>query len=175
MRRFTRVAWAGSILASLLLLGGTAACTSSDTAGAAAGDVAGAGSRASMPDAQKLMAQARAIFGELPAEAPSATNPTSESKTRLGRMLYFDQRLSKNHDVSCNSCHDLATFGQDNQPNSPGHRGQRGGRSSPTAPGGSSVSCCSRSPHHLGECGLGGSLEPRRSTWADPASRRQRW
>jgi cytochrome c peroxidase len=81
---------------------------------------------------EQLREQARAIFGELPAEATSPVNPIVPNKIDLGRMLYFDPRLSKNHDVSCNSCHDLATFGQDNQPNSPGHRGQRGGRSSPT-------------------------------------------
>jgi cytochrome c peroxidase len=47
-------------------------------------------------------------------------------------MLYYDARLSKNHDVSCNSCHDLQAFGVDGEATSPGHRGQRGGRNSPT-------------------------------------------
>jgi cytochrome c peroxidase len=79
-----------------------------------------------------LAEQARAIFGGLPSEVVSESNPSSPAKIDLGRMLYFDSRLSKNHDVSCNSCHDLATYGQDNQPTSPGHRGQRGGRSSPS-------------------------------------------
>jgi len=50
----------------------------------------------------------------------------------LGRMLFFDARLSKNHDVSCNSCHGLSTFGVDNKPVSEGHRGQKGTRNSPT-------------------------------------------
>jgi cytochrome c peroxidase len=79
-----------------------------------------------------LAQQARAIFGTLPPEVVSESNPGSPAKIELGRMLYFDPRLSKNHDISCNSCHDLASYGQDNQPTSPGHRGQRGGRSSPS-------------------------------------------
>ncbi len=79
-----------------------------------------------------LVEQARTIFGVLPDEAVSASNPVTEEKIELGRMLYYDARLSKNQDVSCNSCHDLAGYGQDNLPVSPGHRGQRGGRSSPS-------------------------------------------
>lgn len=34
----------------------------------------------------------------------------------LGKKLYFDKALSKNQTVSCNSCHNLATFGVDNKP-----------------------------------------------------------
>lgn len=50
----------------------------------------------------------------------------------LGRMLYYDARLSKNHDISCNSCHQLDNFGVDAEPTSPGHKKQRGDRNSPT-------------------------------------------
>jgi cytochrome c peroxidase len=50
----------------------------------------------------------------------------------LGRMLYFETRLSKNHDLSCNSCHDLDAYGVDGERTSPGHRKQRGNRNSPT-------------------------------------------
>jgi len=74
-----------------------------------------------------------AFFGQLPAAMESATNPLTEPKIDLGRMLYYDTRLSKNHDVSCNSCHGLDTFGQDNLPGSPGHQGQTGDRSSPSS------------------------------------------
>jgi len=58
--------------------------------------------------------------------------PISEEQTALGRMLYYDTRLSKNHDVSCNSCHQLDNFGVDNKPLSEGHRKQLGTRNSPT-------------------------------------------
>lgn len=56
----------------------------------------------------------------------------SEPLVQLGRMLYFEKRLSKNHDLSCNSCHALGGYGVDNKPFSPGHKGQLGGRNSPT-------------------------------------------
>jgi len=81
---------------------------------------------------KRLVTSATAIFGTLPEIAENPKNPQSQEKIALGRMLYYDTRLSKNHDIACNSCHDLWNFGQDNQATSPGHRDQRGGRSSPT-------------------------------------------
>lgn len=84
------------------------------------------------PDAAALHQRASALFGTLPDEAASASNPVTPAKIALGRMLYFDPRLSKNQDISCNSCHDLARSGVDGEPTSPGHKGQRGDRNSPT-------------------------------------------
>ena len=81
---------------------------------------------------EALQARAEQIFGALPSEVASETNPITEPKVELGRMLYYEPRLSKNHDISCNSCHLLDAYGVDNEPTSPGHRGQRGGRNSPT-------------------------------------------
>ncbi|MDJ0708310.1 MAG: cytochrome-c peroxidase [Leptolyngbyaceae cyanobacterium MO_188.B28] len=56
-------------------------------------------------------------------------NPT---EINLGRELYYDKRLSKNQDISCNSCHQLNHYGVDNRPVSPGHKGQLGARNSPS-------------------------------------------
>jgi cytochrome c peroxidase len=58
--------------------------------------------------------------------------PAEDATSKLGRILYFDERLSKNHDLSCNSCHDLARFGVDGARFSSGHKGQLGTRNSPT-------------------------------------------
>ena len=33
------------------------------------------------------------------------------AKVELGKALFFDTRLSKNSDISCNSCHDLQQYG----------------------------------------------------------------
>ncbi len=55
-----------------------------------------------------------------------------DDKAALGRMLYFETRLSKNHDHSCNSCHKLDAFGVDGMPTSEGHKNQHGTRNSPT-------------------------------------------
>ena len=76
--------------------------------------------------------RARAIFKPLPKQYDAKENPITPAKVELGKMLFFDKRLSKNHDVSCDSCHDLANFGVDGNPTSTGHRGQKGGRNSPT-------------------------------------------
>jgi len=75
---------------------------------------------------------AKALFGVLPAEAPNAANPVTDAKVDLGRLLYFDPRISKSQQISCNSCHKLDSFGVDNEATSPGHKGQRGGRNSPS-------------------------------------------
>jgi len=56
----------------------------------------------------------------------------SEDLVNLGRMLFYDKRLSKAHDISCNTCHDLANFGVDNKVLSAGHRGKLGDRNSST-------------------------------------------
>jgi cytochrome c peroxidase len=72
------------------------------------------------------------MFKPLPSEAPSADNELSEAKINLGRMLYYENRLSKGEKLSCNSCHMLDKYGQDNLPFSPGHEGKLGGRSSPS-------------------------------------------
>ncbi|MEM7412555.1 MAG: cytochrome-c peroxidase [Myxococcota bacterium] len=84
------------------------------------------------PDAAALQSRASGIFGTLPGEVPNSENPITDAKVELGRALYYDARLSKNHDISCNSCHQLDRFGVDGEPTSPGHKGQRGDRNSPT-------------------------------------------
>lgn len=56
----------------------------------------------------------------------------NKDKIDLGRKLYFETAMSINDKISCNSCHNLDTFGVDNEPTSPGHDGTRGGRNSPT-------------------------------------------
>ncbi len=67
----------------------------------------------------------------LPKSADGAS-PASAERVLLGRMLYADLRLSKNHDVSCDSCHKLGAFGVDGEATSVGHKKQRGGRNAPT-------------------------------------------
>jgi cytochrome c peroxidase len=84
------------------------------------------------PKAVEIPADKLGAFAALPADMAAADNLSTDEKVALGRMLYFDARLSKNQDISCNSCHALEKFGVDNEPTSPGHKGQRGGRNSPT-------------------------------------------
>ncbi len=71
-------------------------------------------------------------FKPLPAQFDSEQNPITADKVELGRLLFHDPRLSKNHDVSCASCHDLGAYGVDGKPTSTGHRGQKGTRNAPS-------------------------------------------
>ena len=62
-----------------------------------------------------------------------ADNPLTNEKIELGRMLFFDKRLSQDNTIACASCH-LAKFAfTDGKPVSTGIRGQKGGRSAPAS------------------------------------------
>lgn len=73
-----------------------------------------------------------AAFAPLPPLMTSDKNPATEPMLALGRMLYYETRLSKANDLSCNSCHMLDKYGVDGAPTSTGHNKQLGGRNSPT-------------------------------------------
>ncbi|MBI3355712.1 MAG: c-type cytochrome [Nitrospirae bacterium] len=62
-----------------------------------------------------------------------ADNPLTNEKVELGRLLFFDKRLSQDNTIACASCH-LAKFAfTDGKPVSTGIRGQKGGRSAPAS------------------------------------------
>lgn len=79
---------------------------------------------------------ARAV-GKLPLgleEPPPvpADNPQTEAKIELGKLLYFEKRLSRDSTVSCATCHNPLKGWTDQAPVSTGIKGQKGGRSAPT-------------------------------------------
>ncbi len=75
----------------------------------------------------------QAEFKALPDQPPiPADNPQSPAKIELGKMLFFDPRLSMDGTISCNSCHNVMFHGGDGRPVGAGIHGQRGGRGSPT-------------------------------------------
>ncbi len=82
--------------------------------------------------AQEINQSMLLMFQPLPDSAENAANPTNAAKVDLGRMLYYDTRLSKDHSVSCNTCHDLKSYGDDGANVSTGIGGQKGGRSAPS-------------------------------------------
>lgn len=71
-------------------------------------------------------------FSSIPESATNPQNPYTAAKVELGYHLYYDNRLSLNNTISCNSCHNLATYGVDGEPTSEGDDGGRGDRNSPT-------------------------------------------
>lgn len=59
-------------------------------------------------------------------------NPLTPEKVELGKMLYFDPRLSGDGTVSCASCHDPKRGWSNGEAVATGIRGLKGGRSAPT-------------------------------------------
>ena len=68
----------------------------------------------------------------LPALPVPADNPLTAEKIELGKMLYFDKRLSKDGTVACATCHDPNTAWAEPHATSTGIGGQVGGANSPT-------------------------------------------
>lgn len=73
------------------------------------------------------------MFSPLPSTVPALNdNIITPEKVDLGKALFFDPRMSASGVFSCNSCHNLATGGDDNMSTSIGHGWQKGPRNSPT-------------------------------------------
>ena len=90
------------------------------------------------PAAAGERVQSGSMTIELPAglQAGSAyvpdENPMSAEKVALGRLLYFDKRLSNDNSVSCATCHDPSHGWAEPRKTSTGIGGQVGGRNAPT-------------------------------------------
>ncbi len=83
--------------------------------------------------ADDLWERANKTFKPIPAKAPEIEgNPATGVKVELGKMLYFDPRLSSSALISCNTCHNVGMGGMDYQETSTGHGWQRGPRNAPT-------------------------------------------
>lgn len=70
-------------------------------------------------------------LGNLPPVVAPVDNPQTSAKIALGKMLYFDTRLSENNTVSCATCHDPANGWSDDGPTSTGIDGKKGTRRAP--------------------------------------------
>lgn len=90
----------------------------------------GCTSKKATKEDMELLSQAQHIFKSLPETL--IDKDANADRIELGKKLYFENKLSINNTISCNSCHNLKTFGVDNEKTSPGHDGTRGGRNSPT-------------------------------------------
>lgn len=81
---------------------------------------------------------AAAVAASAPAFAAEPVDPIEPVKienpalVELGKMLFFEPRLSRSGFISCNSCHNLATGGVDNLKTSIGDYWQQGPINSPT-------------------------------------------
>jgi cytochrome c peroxidase len=82
---------------------------------------------------KSLLERARDRFEPIPKTPPALSkNPLTPEKIELGKMLYFDPRLSASGVISCNTCHNMGLGLVDLQETSIGHAWQKGGRNAPT-------------------------------------------
>ena len=83
--------------------------------------------------ADPLLEDARGIFEPIPLVVPAVKgNPVTREKVELGKMLFFDPRLSSSGLLSCSTCHNLGMGGDDNLETSVGHGWAKGPRNAPT-------------------------------------------
>lgn len=78
----------------------------------------------------ELQKRAAALFKPVPRQATA--EKVNHDRINLGRMLYFDPRLSSSQLISCNTCHNVGLGGIDLQETSIGHGWQKGPRNAPT-------------------------------------------
>lgn len=71
-------------------------------------------------------------FAAEPIQVIEPAKITEPEKVELGKMLYFEPRLSKSGFISCNSCHNLSIGGVDAIPTSIGDQWQQGPINAPT-------------------------------------------
>ena len=73
------------------------------------------------------------FFEPLPALPPiPADNSLTQEKIELGKMLFFEPRISASGIISCATCHNPALGWADRIPRATGHDGQVGERNTPT-------------------------------------------
>jgi len=76
--------------------------------------------------------QAQGLFQSLPQDMATPEAPTTPQRVDLGRLLFFDPRLTVDADLSCSSCHQPARHGTDGLPKSIGVRQRPHPRHAPT-------------------------------------------
>ena len=94
--------------------------------------VASAGVLLSSSKKVEVNAEALKLFAPLPPAMTSPDNPMTAAKVKLGRMLYYEPRLSADQKLSCNSCHALDSYGAEPMSVSIGFKNRRGTRNAPT-------------------------------------------
>ena len=115
------------IIFSAVVLLTVAACSNNETAKEITKEV-----EAVVDAFPNLLTTSQGMFTVLPTKSEIAGNVVTQEKIDLGKKLYFDNRLSKDNTQSCNTCHNLNTYGVDNKSFSEGNDGELGGRNSPT-------------------------------------------
>lgn len=87
---------------------------------------------AASPADEALLQQARAVFKPLPPDMGTPAFPITSERVALGRMLFFDPRISLDGTVSCAKCHQPALYGTDALAKPIGVKDRENPRNAPT-------------------------------------------
>ena len=79
-----------------------------------------------------LLTRAQRVFGPLPSAIPSQHNPITPEKVVLGKMLYYETRVSVDGTVSCARCHPMGLYAADGLRKSIGNNYKINPRNAPT-------------------------------------------
>jgi cytochrome c peroxidase len=83
-------------------------------------------------DDTALLKQAQEIFKPLPKPEDAPDFPSTGQRVELGRMLFFDPRVTIDANMSCSSCHQPAFYGTDALPRGIGVKQRPHPRNAPT-------------------------------------------
>ncbi len=81
---------------------------------------------------EALLKQAKSIFGSLPQVMTSEKNAVTPEKVKLGKMLFYETRISVDGTVSCARCHPIALYAADGLKKSIGNNCKQNPRNAPT-------------------------------------------
>jgi cytochrome c peroxidase len=81
---------------------------------------------------EDLLKQAKQIFGPLPQVMVSEKNPITPEKVKLGKMLFYETRISVDGTVSCARCHPIGLYAADGLKKSIGNNCKLNPRNAPT-------------------------------------------
>ena len=81
---------------------------------------------------EDLLDQAKQIFGPLPQVMILDKNPVTPEKVKLGKMLFYETRISIDGTVSCVRCHPLSLYAADGLTKSIGNNCKINPRNAPT-------------------------------------------
>lgn len=79
-----------------------------------------------------VLTQAKSLFGPLPRVIESKDNPITPEKVTLGKMLFYDTRISVDGTVSCFKCHWINLYATDGLKKSIGNNYKLNPRNAPT-------------------------------------------
>jgi cytochrome c peroxidase len=81
---------------------------------------------------EDLLRQAKNIFGPLSQVMPSEKNPITPEKVKLGKILFYETRISVDGTVSCTRCHPIGLYAADGLKKSIGNNCKLNPRNAPT-------------------------------------------